>query len=72
MNWNEIPTIRQWYKEQTATPRRDPRTKKPRLNAKQRQEIHERLRNGEAIKVLALDYNVSIPTIWRAKNELEL
>ncbi len=68
MNWHEILTIKQWHREQRKIPK--PKLTKSKPTAEQKQEI--KARKGEKLIVLAMEYNVSIATISRYQNELEL
>ena len=68
MNWLDIPTIKQWHREQRKIPK--PELTRGKLTAEQKQEI--KARKGEKLIVLAMEYNVSIATISRCQNELEL
>jgi uncharacterized protein YerC len=70
---DKVLTLREWHKldkpsEQVVI--EEPKKVLPRLTTTQREEVKARLKNGERLKSLAIDYNVTTTTIWRIKRRL--
>lgn len=71
---DQVLTLREWHmQDNPAEPilMDNPKQAMPRLTKAQREEIKARLKTGERLKSLAIDYNVTTTTIWRIKRRLK-
>lgn len=71
---DQVLTLNEWH--QLGSPTEpivldNPKQAMPRLTKEQREEIKIRLKNGERLKSLAIDYEVTTTTIWRIKRRLQ-
>ena len=71
---DQVLTLREWHmQDNPAEPvmMDNPKQVMHRLTKAQREEIKARLKTGERLKSLAIDYNVTTTTIWRIKRRLK-
>lgn len=71
---DKVLTLHEWHKQGSPTEIvviEEPKSALPRLTTAQREEIKSRLKTGERLKSLAIDYKVTTTTIWRVKRELK-
>jgi Mor family transcriptional regulator len=69
---DNVLTLREWHKQKTKPIVVEyPKVEVHKISNTQREEIKTRLKNGERLKALSIDYNVTMTTIWRIKKRLQ-